>query len=50
MKYRISSKAHVFVLTLFVVSVMIAHAEEHHSLTPPLVDLQGWEAEKAEGM
>lgn len=50
MKYRISSKVHVFVLTLVVVSVTIAHAEEHHSLTPLLIDLQGWEAEKAEGM
>ncbi len=50
MKYRISSKVYVFVLTLFVVSVTIAHAEEHHSLTPLLIDLQGWKAEKAEGM
>ncbi len=37
-------------LTLLVVSVTIAHAEEHRSLTPLLIDLQGWEAEKAEGM
>lgn len=50
MKYRISSKVHVFMLTLVVVSVTIAHAEQHHSLTPLLVDLQGWEAEKPEGM
>jgi len=50
MKYHILSKVHVFVLTLAVVSVTIAHAENHHSLTPLLVDLPGWEAEKPEVM
>jgi hypothetical protein len=50
MKYHILSKAHVFVLTLVVVFVTIAHAEKNHSLTPLLVDLPGWEAEKPEVM
>jgi hypothetical protein len=50
MKYHILRKAHAFVLALAVVFVTIAHAENHHSLTPLLVDLPGWEAEKPEVM
>jgi hypothetical protein len=38
------------VVIFFVVFPAIALAEEHHSLTPLLLDLQGWEAKKPEGI
>ena len=50
MKYQFFNKISTLGMILIVACAVTAHAGDHQSLTPLLIDLDGWAAEEPEGM